>query len=525
MTAFTPWPDDLAERYRAAGYWRGEPLGDLIRQHPSRLALVVGEKLLTYRQLDRRVDRLAAGLSELGVASGDRVVVQLGNTAGFVELSFALFRLGAQPIYALPAHREHEIGYLCDATEAVAYAVPDTVGGFDYRELARRLTGRVKQVLVEGDAEEFVSLADVSAEPTELPPVDPAGVALYLLSGGTTGTPKLIPRTHDDYLYNARASAEVCGLDADSVYLAALPAGHNFPLACPGILGTFAVGGTVVMAGSPSADEAYRLIEQEQVTHTAVVPTVALLWAEARAWQPERLDSLQLLQVGGAKLSADQAAQLRSELGAPLQQVFGMAEGLLNYTRLDDPADLVDRCQGRPLSLDDEVRILGPDGQPADSGELYTRGPYTIRGYYNAPDHNRTAFTPDGFYRSGDLVRRLPSGHLVVEGRVKQVINRGGDKVSAEEVEEHLRSHPAIRDVAVIALPHDLLGEQTCACVVADNPPSTKELAFYLRSRGLAAYKAPDRVFPLSALPLTPIGKIDKRHLLTLATDPEPRDP
>ncbi|MFC0623419.1 (2,3-dihydroxybenzoyl)adenylate synthase [Kribbella deserti] len=513
MSAFTPWPADLAALYRSLGYWNGTPLGSLLSGRQG-LALVAGDTRLTYDELERRVDRLAAGLVRLGIGAGDRVVVQLGNSRGFVELSFALFRLGALPVYALPAHREHEIAHLCRVTNAAAYAIPDQVAGFDYRQLARSVGPGL--VLVEGDPAEFVSLASVDSEPVELPPVDPSGVALYLLSGGTTGTPKLIPRTHDDYAYNARASAEVCGLGPDTVYLAALPAGHNFPLACPGILGTFTAGGTVVMAASPSPDEAFALIEREGVTHTAVVPTVALLWAEARDWQTEDLSSLRCLQVGGAKLGETQAKGLRAALGVPLQQVFGMAEGLLNYTRLDDPVELVDTSQGLPLSPHDEVRILGPDGREAEMGELYTRGPYTIRGYYEAPEHNAIAFTSDGFYRSGDLVRRLPSGHLVVEGRVKEVINRGGDKVSAEEVENHLRSHPAIASVAVIALPHALLGEQTCACVVAvpGAAVTVKELASYLREQGVAAYKFPDRVETLDRLPVTAIGKVDKRELV-----------
>ncbi|WP_328995839.1 AMP-binding protein [Kribbella sp. NBC_01245] len=510
MTAFTPWPLELAELYRSCGYWTGTTLGSLLRGRGAGLALVAGDVRLTYDDLDVRVDRLAAGLLSLGISAGDRVVVQLGNSRGFVELSFALFRLGALPVYALPAHREHEIAYLCSSTGAVAYAIPDVVVGFDYRSLARSV--EVGLVLVEGEAEEFVSLASVDAPPVELPPVDPSSVALYLLSGGTTGTPKLIPRTHDDYCYNARASAEVCEVGADTVYLAALPAGHNFPLACPGILGTFTVGGTVVMAASPSPDEAFALIEREGVTHTAVVPTVALLWAEARDWQTEDLSSLRLLQVGGAKLGETQAKALRAALDVPLQQVFGMAEGLLNYTRLDDPLSVVDTTQGLPLSPHDEIRILDATGREADAGELYTRGPYTIRGYYNADAHNAVAFTLDGFYRSGDLVRRMPSGHLVVEGRVKEVINRGGDKVSASEVEDHLRSHPAIVSVAVIPLPHELLGEQTCACIVGS--ASAKELASYLRERGVAAYKFPDQVATFDRLPVTPIGKIDKLELV-----------
>jgi 2,3-dihydroxybenzoate-AMP ligase len=204
-------------------------------------------------------------------------------------------------------------------------------------------------------------------------------------------------------------------------------------------------------------------------------------------------------------------------LGCQLQQVYGMAEGLLNYTRLDDPDDLVEGTQGRPLSPADEIRIV--DGQdrdvaPGEVGELLTRGPYTLRGYYRAEAHNAKAFTPDGYYRSGDLVRRLPTGHLVVEGRVNDVINRGGEKVSAIEVEDYLLAHPAVRDAAVVGASDERLGERICAFVIpATTAPTLPELTAFLRERGVAAYKHPDRLRIITEWPVTSVGKVDKKKL------------
>jgi non-ribosomal peptide synthetase component E (peptide arylation enzyme) len=246
---------------------------------------------------------------------------------------------------------------------------------------------------------------------------------------------------------------------------------------------------------------------------------LARLWVEATEWDSADLSSLRLLQVGGAKLDAQLARRVGPALGCRLQQVFGMAEGLLNYTRLDDPDELVMTTQGRPLSPADEVRIVDQDGAEVatgEVGELWTRGPYTLRGYYRAPEYNATAFTPDGFFKTGDLVRQLSSGHLIVEGRVKDVINRGGENVSAAELEEHLLTYPGIAAAAVVGLPDERVGELVCAVIVVDSAgaPKLKEIKIYLHERGLARFKQPDKLVVVDELPVTAVGKISKRELV-----------
>ncbi|GAA3399581.1 (2,3-dihydroxybenzoyl)adenylate synthase [Paenibacillus hodogayensis] len=489
--------------------------------HGDRPAVVAGDIRLTYAELDVRADRLAAGLHALGIRTGDRVVLQLPNSAAFVEVCFALFRLGALPVFALPTHRSSEIGYFCEFAEAVAYIVPDVHDGFDYRSLARQVRDRnpaaLRHIIVAGDPGEFTALAGLYADPVDLPEPGSADVAFMQLSGGSTGLPKLIPRTHDDYIYSLRASADVCRLDDSTVYMAALPAAHNFPLSSPGILGTLYAGGKIVLASSPSPDVAFPLIAREGVTMTALVPPLALIWLEAAAGRRCDLSSLRVLQVGGAKFSPEAARRVRSVLGCTLQQVYGMAEGLVNYTRLDDPEDVIVHTQGRPMSPYDEIRIVDEEDREVEAGgtgQLLTRGPYTIRGYYNAAEHNAKAFTSDGFYRTGDLVRLTPEGNLVVEGRAKDQINRGGEKVAAEEVENHLLAHPAVHDAAVVAMPDDFLGERTCAFIIPRGAaPSAGELRAFLRERGLAGYKLPDRVEITDAFPQTPVGKVSKKAL------------
>ncbi|GAA3990187.1 (2,3-dihydroxybenzoyl)adenylate synthase [Thermobifida alba] len=526
----TPWPAEFAARYRAAGYWTGETFGDFLtdraRRFADRVAVVGAGQRWTYAELDARAAATATGLARLGVAAGDRVVVQLPNVPELLEVVFALFRLGALPVYALPAHRAGEVAHLCTTTRASALVVADRHGGFDYRAMAEQLRARGDApdlVLVAGEAGGLTPLAEAraaQADPSVFTRPDPADVAFFQLSGGTTGLPKLIPRTHDDYLYSVRASAEVCALGTDTVYLAALPAVHNFPMSSPGFLGVLHAGGTVVLASDPSPKTALALIETERVTITAVVPPIALLWLDAveHGTQHDRdLSSLRVLQVGGAKFAPEAARRVRPVLGCTLQQVFGMAEGLVNYTRLDDPEDIATTTQGRPLSPADEIRIVDDADRPVPDGEvghLLTRGPYTIRGYYRADEHNATAFTADGFYRTGDLVRRTPTGHLVVEGRAKDQINRGGEKVSAEEVENHILAHPAVHDAAVVGMSDPYLGERVCAYVIArTEPPSRGELLRFLRERGLATYKIPDRVEFVERFPATGVGKVSRREL------------
>ncbi|WP_162957782.1 AMP-binding protein, partial [Pseudomonas aeruginosa] len=256
----------LEQRYESLGYWKRQTLPEWLRiaadSYAQAPALIDGASRLTYSELDLKVDRLAAGFDRIGIARGDRVLMQLPNGEAFVVCLFSLFRLGALPILAMPAHREKEVLELCRLAEPSAYIIPRSFLGFDYLALAERARASVpsiKNILVEGDPGPWLSLSQVEDAPRSFAPPAHTDTALLLLSGGTTGTPKLIPRRHTDYLYNAVESARLCGFSRESVYLAALPVAHNFPLACPGLIGTLSVGGCVVMAKAPSADETFPL--------------------------------------------------------------------------------------------------------------------------------------------------------------------------------------------------------------------------------------------------------------------------
>ncbi|BBY37930.1 2,3-dihydroxybenzoate-AMP ligase [Mycobacterium mantenii] len=529
LDGFVPFPADRAAAYRAAGYWTGRTLDTLLtdaaRQWPDRIAVLdaAGDAGLSYADLDDQANRTANGLRGAGIAPGDRVLLQLPNGCQFAVALFGLLRAGAIPVMCLPGHRAAELGHFAAVSEATALLIADAAAGFDYRTMARGLSEQhaaLKHVIVDGDPGPFTSWAhvrDQAATGMPPPPPDPGTPALLLVSGGTTGTPKLIPRTHDDYLFNAKASAELCGLTSDDVYLAVLSAGHNFPLACPGLLGAMTVGATTVFGTDPSPEAAFAAIARHGVTVTALVPALAKLWAQACEWEPVTPKSLRLLQVGGAKLEPEDARLVRSALTPALQQVFGMAEGLLNYTRLDDPPELTEHTQGRPMSAADELRVVDAAGEPVpagEEGELLVRGPYTFNGYFRAERDNERSFDPDGFFRSGDVVRLRDDGYLVVTGRVKDVICRGGETISAADLEEQMHSHPAVYSAAAVALPDPYLGEKICAAVVFNGRElSLAELNGYLDQRGVAAHARPDVVVAMTSLPTTPIGKIDKKAI------------
>lgn len=530
-----PWPADHAERYTAKGYWEGIALGDRLHAAadatPDAIAVVDGDRRVTYRELAERADAAASRLAALGLRPDDRIVVQLPNTVEFVILTYGCLRLGVIPVMALPGHRRHEIGHLVEHSEAVAIAVPDTLRDHDHQSMAFEIadsSSTLAHVLVLGDkvGDSAVDLRELCAEPAaphartavDAYRPDSRSIAVFLLSGGTTGLPKLIARTHDDYLYNARRSAEVCELGPDTVYFAALPLGHNFPLACPGLLGTLLNGGRVVL-GSPNPDKAFPIVEREGVTVSALVPAIAQRWLDHHRENPGHdLSALRLLQVGGSRLADHVARRVRPELGCTLQQVFGMAEGLLNYTRFDDSEDVICTTQGRPMCDDDELLVVDELGNPVPDGSpgvLLTRGPYTPRGYYRAQEQNARAFTEDGWYRTGDIVRLRPDGNLVVEGRDKDMIIRGGENISAEEIENFAYQTPGVARAAAVAMPDDRLGERVCLYVVPEpgHTVTLDDVHDVMERAGTARFKFPDRLVTVPELIATKVGKIDKKAL------------
>ncbi|WP_431911010.1 (2,3-dihydroxybenzoyl)adenylate synthase [Amycolatopsis thermoflava] len=536
LDGVVPHPPEFAARWRERGYWRDRALRDvfseLCAEHAEKIALHAGGESITYREVDERAGRLARTLYEYGLRPLDRVVVQMANDAPFVYMYLALQKLGAVPIMALRQHRYREIEQFVRLSGAVACVTPDRAGDTDFREIIARVretSPGLRLSIVDGEAPEgFVSLADLlAAQPSVTESevaalrIDPDDPAVFQLSGGTTGIPKLIPRTHNDYEFNSRLAVSVCDVGPDDCLLDVLPIAHNLPLACPGLQGFLMRGARVVLHTSTSADEVFPLIEKHGVTHIHVVPALLIRWLNDPAISRYDLSSVRVIQSGGQRLQPE--TRLLAEKLLPnctVQENFGMAEGLLMFVRLDDPTEVRLETVGRPICPDDEVRLvdeLGEDVADGEVGELLCRGPYTLRGYFRAPEHNARAFTPDGFYRSGDLMWRHPSGNYVVAGRSKDLINRGGEKISAEEVENLLLGHPAVLNVACVAVPDATLGERMCACIVPKpgvTPPTLDDLVTFLRAQEIASFKLPERLEVLDAFPLSPVGKVSKKDLV-----------
>ncbi|WP_018157651.1 (2,3-dihydroxybenzoyl)adenylate synthase [Demetria terragena] len=532
LEGVVPYPADLAQEYRRHGWWQdqtfSEMLFDTIQRTPDRTALIAGESALTYAELGERVLRIAAGFQAMGITRGDRVVVQLPNLREYIPLLFGLYEIGAIPVLALAAHQRHEISHFVELAGACAYLTVESYDGVDLGSLAKELTESVDSldhaVVLTADGQ-GQALRDLLAhEPlTHERRSLPEDVAFLQLSGGTTGTSKLIPHTHEAYLGSMRGAVRVGGTTEASVQLVVLPMPHALAMRSPGFLGALSVGATVVLAPDASPDSAFPLVEEHRVTELALVPPLALAWLNSSLRTGYDLSSMQILRVGGAAFGPGPAARVRPELGATLQQSYGMAEGLHTFTALDEDDAIITTRQGRPPSAADEIRIVDehecpvPAGQP---GQLLTRGPYTVRGYYRAPQHNAQAFTADGFYRVGDLVTQDDNGYLSVVGRVKDQINRGGEKVAPLEVENLLVDHPDVHDASVIGVPDERLGEHVKAFLVPRRgvEPSTLTVAVmraYLRERGLAPYKLPDQVEVVTHFPRTVAGKVSKRDQRT----------
>jgi len=527
LAGVTPFPPEFAARYRERGYWEDVPLGrfyaGVFASHGDRVAMVSGEERVTYSELNERVDHLARHLLEMGVVPLDRWVVQLPNIPEFVYLYFALERLGAIPIMALPGHRWNEINAFFELSGATGYAVDEMLGDFDSLPLIAQVRDAhpgVHTVLGAKTIRELLrSKPALDSRLVDTVEVDPDEPCILQLSGGTTGVPKLIPRTNNDYVYNTKAAVAVNDVHADDCLLVALPIAHNFPLACPGISGFFWKGARVVLTESPRADDILPLIESERTTHLELVPALLIRYINSPGVTERDLSSVRVINTGGQKLQPE--VKRRAEIVFPnarVQEVFGMAEGLLMFVRLDDSEEARYETAGRPVCDDDEILIVDedrnsvPDGEV---GELLVRGPYTLRGYYNVPEYNARAFTPDGFYCSGDLMRRHPSGNYIVEGRKKDLINRGGEKISAEEIENLILSHPAVLNVACVPMPDPVLGERMCAFVIP-KPGRTltlSELTGFLTEKGLAKFKLPERLELTDDLPLSKFGKVAKNVL------------
>ena len=549
-----PWED--VQRYRELGIYTGdthwalfERARDLYGNAP---VAVDRYRSLTWSDVRHSARKVGNLLRGLGIAEGDAVIVQLPNAAVHMEAIFGIWSIGAVPVFALPAHGADDVAHFARTAPAGVRiaAVPRDKHAKRVEKGLQEECPELTTIQIDPRADDpwgapVINGTEVNANPDAVtdptpwpsPERDPQALAFLQLSGGTTGTPKVIPRSHDDYLYSVRRSDEVCDMQRGDVLLVVMPASHNFTMSSPGILGALHIGATVVYVPDPSPTTIRRYIHAHRGTHMALVPPllISLLNSRDEAQTPDpTMETMKTVWVGGAKLSASAAERVAPELGINLQQVFGMAEGLVNYTELGGNIDEIVNTQGVPMSPADEVYVVNDEGAPVDRGtpgHLHTRGPYTIRRYHRNPTANASSFTNDGFYITGDIVTVSADGAITVTGRAKDQINRGGEKIAPESVENCLLKHPAIHDVSVVGIPDDVMGEKIRALIIlrddykpaatdawefqgrqdSHQPTTAMQIKKFVRESGLSRFAVPDVVEFVDEFPLTGVGKVSKK--------------
>ena len=466
--ALVAYPPEVVREYRAAGLWGDRTIADefhaVAAAHPDRPAVVALDGRLTYRELDERTDLLAAGLAARGLGPGDPVLFQVTNRLGSVVAWYGALKAGLVPVCTLAAHRGHEIGEISRRVGAVAHLVEADLVGFAREQQRDHPTLRAVLVLDElaGLGAELDPGAARKAVEGIQAGLDPDGVAVFQLSGGTTGVPKVIPRLHAEYWYNAAAYARSWGWTPDTRVAHLIPIIHNAGVVCA-VHAPHSVGACLVL-GTADLDASLPLMARERATH--VLLGHGHFGAVAHPGFAAAAAALTQVVLSGAKVPPALFDDLERR-GLWSGQLFGMGEGLFLTTRPGAARRARATTVGTPLSPHDEIRVLEPGTEAevpdGEVGELCCRGPYTLRGYFDAPEHNARAFTSDGFYRTGDLAAITPvDGErcVAIEGRIKDLINRGGEKINAEEVELLVLRHPRVAAAAVVAMPDPRLGER-----------------------------------------------------------------
>ncbi len=549
LEGYVPFPDRRQNRYREEGFWNDlcfhEVLDRAAEPNPDKPAVIGPNETLSYGELVQSSRAMASYLiGELGLNPCERVIFQLPNVPEFVISLFACSRAGIIPVMVLPRHREAEVRHQVDLTDARAYIA--NAGRypvrFDYVDLART---------VREDYESFDHVIGL-ADPDDPPPddvisfeetidsvhidrhfprvdeieVDPARPGLMLLSGGTTGLPKAIPRTHNDYVFQWEHCARVTGVTADWTAFPSVPIGHNASLCC--IVGScFWAGGTVAVDPNIKPEGLMDLIDRTGGNYSLPMPTQIIDILNHPRLDEYDLSSLEVLWSGGQKVPPKIVREAVNRWDIGFCNVFGMAEGPLIETRPEDDLDVQAETVGRPLVPEaDECRLVDLDRDQevptGETGELSVRGPGFFTGYFRNEEENEQNFDGEGWFYTEDVLARREDGNYEVYGRIKDTIIRGGENIYAPALEDLLIEHERIENAAVIGMPDERLGERVCAYVELTSDADSltlDDVTSYLDDQGIAVFKLPERLELLDSLPRTEVGKVDKKSLKERITD------
>jgi 2,3-dihydroxybenzoate-AMP ligase len=535
LRGFTPYKTEDAEKYNRLRWWTGLTFGDLIDKaadiYPDKAGFIDGRSRLTFSEARKKVNRLAISFMDLGIKALERVLVQLPNWNEFIFAYFALQKIGAIPVLLIDRYRQYEINYLIRLTEATHWVVARKYKNTDYLPIVDDVlkeNPQIKHVCLvrEKNPEKFLSLEKLieNAELTERSLAklaerrpDPMQVGHLGPTGGTSGLPKVVPRTHNDYLCRAEYAARAWELNSSDVLLIAAPIGHDLPFSI-GLCSILFVYGKAVMLDSPAPEDLCRIIEMEKVTAIPFVPALATRLAMFEGLENYDLSSLEKMYVGGGAAVPGVVKAVNKKLGCVYLNAYGGTEGMNAHTRLHYDFETVLRTVGKPTCPYDTYKVVDDNGKelPANrSGHLLVKGPGVFTGYFNAPEENKEAFDEDGFFKTGDLAMFDDAGNIILTGRLREIIKRGGESISTMEIERLIIAHPHVDAVAVVAMPDPELGERACAYIQpkAGARLSFDEIISFLKSKGASVLQLPERIEFIDAMPLTKAKKLDKRAL------------
>jgi non-ribosomal peptide synthetase component E (peptide arylation enzyme) len=514
-----PHPE-LAAWYREAGHWRDRTIGDYldwcVREHPTRLAVVEGDERLTFEALGEEVRTLAALLKARGVNPGDVVSFQLPNGIAAAVVFWATMKIGAISNPIVPIYRQHELRHILGQARTKVAIVPESFRGHDFRDMYEGLRTELpalSEVLVVGDGQRWHGS---EPELSEDVPVGPDDIALLMYTSGTTAVPKGVLHSHNTFLFTAHLLAELFSLDERDVFLNVSPVTHITGL-LNGVLLPVVAAATVVH--DPVWDPMWALatIEREEVSLMMISTPFLRDLTTAAVAEGADTPSLRYVGCGGADMPVQLMRMAATELCPGLVRVYGATESpIATATNRSDPPAKRTATDGRWMPSYDAMTV-GEDGSATPqgrAGEIVWRSAGTFLGYLD-PALNDDAFMEDGRFRSGDLGVVDDDGYLAVAGRIKDIINRSGEKISAYEVEQLLSEHPAIGEVAVVAQPDATTGERACAYVVLKQDVSltVADLGDFLVGREVARQKVPEDLVLVDAMPKTVSGKVQKSVL------------
>ena len=535
LEGFIPYEKEDADKYNMLRWWPDITFGDMLDKaadvYPNKEALVDNTSRLTYSQIREKADRLAISLMELGIKRQDRVLLQLPNWNEFIYSYFALQKIGAIVVLLISRYKQTEVNHLCRLTEATTWILSERFGKIDYipiiDDVLKTNPGLRHVILVrDKDSKRFLSLeklidkADLSDanrhKLAERRP-DPMEVAHMGPTGGSTGLPKVAPHTHNSYISRSEYTARAWDLNSNDTCLIVAPVGHDLSFGtgiCPTIL-TF---GKLVMLDSTEPEDILSMIQKEKVTAVAWVPALASRLVNFEGLKDYDVSSLQKMYCGGQASQTNLVKDVYEKLGCKYINAYGGTEGMSTMTRLDYDQTTVHTTVGKPVCPYDKYKIIDENGKelpPNTPGELVIKGPCMFTGYYHAPEENEKAFTDNGFFRTGDQAMIDTSGNVILTGRIKDIIKRGGENISPIEIEELIVTQPDVAQVSVVGMPDPVLSERVCAYVQLKPGAelSFEDIISFLKDKGASILQLPERIEFIDSIPLTEAGKTDKKFL------------